>query len=454
MTRSALNTSGRGSRSSAPGPNDAIEVELRFPWWLHPAWAAGLFVAILPIASAPQIRDSFELWGVPRYIEPGLALVGVLSGLAFVCAAVFASGFKHKQLVSVSLTADVVRRLHRIAVGLFIIALFGYVAWFGLSYIRGASAADYLDVIALREGAVGGLKRVSPPVAGVTTLTQLGVVAAGIMMFLRRARAARYTPYLTVLLGLAVIRSFFYGERLALIEVALPLIIIFVVVDSPGRNRSRILGGLHVPKAIVPVVMLPALWAVFALFEYSRSWLYYRNVVDSPFAEYVSTRLLGYYTTTVNNGALYHEILADQQHDPYFSFAFVWDAPFLGSLLGSPNILGASPREWWSSSLENLANPEFNNEGTFLVTDADLGTPLSMIYWAALGLLVGYVYNRARAGDLRFTIAYASLFIGLLEISRINYWTQGRFIPVVVGLLILLVYIGRPVPKALNAQIS
>lgn len=431
--------------ASSSGPSDSVEVTLSFPWWLHPAWPAGIFVAILPIAAATPIEDSFQIWNVPRYIDTELAIIGMLSGLAFICGAVFAGGFRHQARVRIVLSPRVVRRLHRLAIGMFVVALCGYVAWFGLSFLRGATLADFQNVLSFRDGAVGGLKRVSPPVAGVTTLTQVGVVAVSIMMFLRRARVKTYTPQLGLLFALALFRSFFYGERLALIEVALPLILMVIVVDGGRVQRTgKVLRFLRIPKTIVPLLMLPALWAIFAIFEYSRSWLYYRDVVNSSFAEYVSTRLLGYYTTTINNGALYHELLSTQHHDPYFSFAFIWDAPVVGSLLGSPDILGAAPREWWSGTLTNLANPEFNNEGTFLVTDADLGTPLSMVFWAALGLLIGYVYNRARMGDIRLLVAYSVLFIGLLEISRINYWTQGRFIPIAVGLVIILMYVARP----------
>jgi hypothetical protein len=438
---------GRNLNAASDSSAD-VTVRLSFPWWLHPGWAAGVFVAILPIASASQIQDAFQLWDVPRYIDFPLAVVGVLSGLAFICAAVFAGGFGHSSAVSVTLTAGVVRRLHHLALVMFALALFGYVAWFGLSFMRGATLADFMKVLSFEDGAVGGLKDISPPVAGITTFTQIGVVAAAIMMFLRRSNSGTYSKYLAVLVCLALFRSFFYGERLALIEVVLPLIIITFVVDVPvGRRKRWLPGYVRLPKALAPVLMLPALWALFALFEYSRSWLYYREVVNTSFIEYVSTRLLGYYTTTVNNGALYHQILSSQHHDPYFSFAFLWDAPGIGWLLGSPEIMGSNPRTWWSSTLANLANPEFNNEGTFLITDADLGTPLSMAYWVVLGLAIGYTYNRARSGDLRFLIAYSVLFIGLLEISRINYWTQGRFIPIFIGIIVVILSVGRPAAR-------
>jgi hypothetical protein len=433
------------NNKGASAAQGEVVVRLSFPWWLHPGWAAGVFIAVVPIASASQIQDSFQLWGVPRYIDFSLAMLGVLSGLAFLCAAVFAGGFRHSAVVSVALSARVVSRLHQLAIAMFALALLGYAAWFGLSFIRGAALADFVSVISFEDGAVSGLKDVSPPVAGVTTLTQLGVVSAAIMMFLRRSNAGTYSNQLYVLVGLALFRSFFYGERLALIEVALPLIIIMFVVEAPSsRPRRWIPRYLRLPRALVPVLMVPAIWALFAFFEYSRSWLYYRDVVNSSFVEYVSTRLLGYYTTTVNNGALYHQLLSSQHHDPYFSFAFLWDAPGIGWFVGSPDILGTSPRAWWSSTLTNLANPEFNNEGTFLITDADLGTPLSIVYWAALGLAVGYAYNRARGGDVRFLLAYATIFLGLLEISRINYWTQGRFIPILVGCIVVIASVGRP----------
>lgn len=435
----------RVHREGGQADESGVTFRLVFSWWFHPMWIAAIFVAILPL-SALVPKSAFELWKTPTYIDTPTAFTGFLSGLCLLIGLSVFSLRPHARELVVHLTSSVVSRLRTLATVTFALAIFGYLVWIGLGFVRGTTPLDLLRVLTMQEGAISALKHVNPPVAGLTTFTQLGPVAVAVMMVLRRAKVRSYTWQLASLLLLAVYRSFFYGERLALIEVGIPIVFLYFAVASANSDTSvRVDGPVkRIVRRTAPFFAIPAIWAVFAIFEYSRSWLYYRNLVHTSFVEYISTRLAGYYVTTANNSAMYHEQLADRVHDPYFSFAAIWDGPGLSRIVGSPEIQGQDPRMWWDMTLLNNANPEFNNQGTFLVTDADLGTPLSMIYWLVIGLVIGYLFHRAAKGSVAALIAYSVVIMGLLEVSRIIYWSQGRFIPIALGLLAVAVVIPGP----------
>ncbi|GAC68478.1 oligosaccharide repeat unit polymerase [Gordonia soli] len=424
---------------------------------MNPLWPAGLFIGVFLLSSTASTSGMFSLWRVPRYVDGQYALLASISALAFLIGLSINCLRRTPAAVHMELTGSAIRML-RVCVGVaFWLCLLGYVLWIGLALARGTTASDFLAVLRFEDGAIGALKRLSPPVAGVTTFAQLGAVAAPLMVLLRKSGIGGQAKRLTIVVALALFRSFFYGERLAIIEVVLPVLIIAIVVTRVGRDTA---GTRGLPSSgprsrfllrSVPFLALPVIWVVFAVFEYSRSWLYYRNVINTSFTEYVSTRLVGYYATTANNGALYHGLVADRAHDPYFTFPVLWDAPFAQMLLGDPSVEGGPPRTWWRIMLENYGNPEFNNEGTFLVTDADLGTAASLVFWLVLGFVVGYVYHRARVGSLSAVVAYAVLFLGLVEISRIIYWVQGRFFPIAI-FVVLVAFLLRSSTRTVERQ--
>ena len=63
-----------------------------------------------------------------------------------------------------------------------------------------------------------------------------------------------------------------------------------------------------------------------------------------------------------------------------------------------------------------------------------------MIFWVVVGVVVGRVYSRARSGCEVGVIAYAVLFLGLLELPRFTYWTLGRFFPAIVAMILMMGY--------------
>ncbi|QOV98104.1 oligosaccharide repeat unit polymerase [Rhodococcus pyridinivorans] len=395
---------------------------------------AGLFVALLVGTAFFVSSESYVLWRVPKYVDNDYALLAAISGVAFLIglALIQIRRMPTRQL-EIYVGSNIIRVAQKSARVTFWIAILGYIFWVVAALRQGAGIQQVQAVLNFQEGSVGDLKRVSVPVGGLTTLTQLAAISVTLRFFLIRVGIRDRVWELYVLLALSVMRAFFYGERLALIEVAVPIVILLVVVSQAQRKAA---GGTFV-RAVLPVLAVPALWSVFAIFEYSRSWLAYRLTTDKTFFEYITDRLLGYYITSINNSSLYHQKLVGLTHDPLFSFPAVWDSPVVGQLLGPAVVSGTGVRSWWSATLASRGNPEFNNAGTFLVVDADIGTFGSVVYWMVLGILIGLAYYKMRTGRLAGLLAYATVFLGLLELLRIIYWVQGRFVPTLIGIVIV-----------------
>ena len=132
---------------------------------------------------------------------------------------------------------------------------------------------------------------------------------------------------LALILFLAFVRSFVATERLAILELIVPLIVVaaFTYVGDP---RPRIRGFVK----LAPVILIPAVVAVFAVFEYSRSWVFYKQQSSGSFVDFALERFAGYYATAYNNGQLALDHLPLDGHVPYVSIQALWDAPGISQL--------------------------------------------------------------------------------------------------------------------------
>ncbi|WP_139205299.1 hypothetical protein [Plantibacter sp. MMLR14_011] len=372
---------------------------------------------------------------MPKFLDSSSALfltvsfIALFVGIFFVAAAAARGGS-----VEIALEANQIRWLqlaYRYFLGL---ALLGYIFWVLIAISQGVRLDSLASVIERQAGAIGDLKADSRPVGGVTTLTQFGPLAVVLGYVLRKIGfGGRYYYWLFPLAGL---RYMFYAERLALIEVLVPLIVIAALTTD---HQTR--GGRFIRWA--PIFGAPALWTLFAISEYSRSWIFYEQTVGIGFPAWVSLRLLGYYTTSFNNSALF--LLQTNSHDvvPYFTVSGFWNSPGIEQLLHHPGFSGLNPDAWWTSILYSNSNPEFTNTGSFLVVVGEFGPVLSIFYWLLLGMAIGATFRAMTRGSIPALIATAALFISILELPRIMYWSLGRSVPVILGILILALWFPR-----------
>jgi hypothetical protein len=423
---------GAARDDSDPTGNGDVRLSCVLPWWLHPL----SLVAFVPLCSALLAISlpvsAYRIWGTPKYLSVESSALLLLGLLSLILGVVISSarGLRTSDL-SLTVSARAVRALDRVYRVLFCLTLIGYALWIGLAVGNGVGTAQLLDVLQQQKDAIGDLKSSARPVAGLTTLTQFGPMCVAIGMVLHRVTGRPRTYRL--LFAAALLRALFYAERLAIIELALPAIIIYsmlYVERSSFRSRAF---------ALLPVLGVPLLWALFAIFEYFRSWAYYQYHTSQNFAEYISLRLVGYYATAYNNSALFDQLIRRLPSDqpPYFSLPFFWNAPVLGQIINPPNYYGTPLNDWVKYQLVTRANEQFNNKGSFLVTHAELGIVGMVVFWLVVGLLLGRVYSAAVARSVPALLSFSVLALGVFELPRLIYWTEGRAFPVILSIALV-----------------
>ncbi|MFC8190584.1 O-antigen polymerase [Cellulomonas sp. NPDC057328] len=427
-------------RARDEGPA-VLQLELR--WWSNPVFPVLVFGALVAAWTWALPEDQFTEWGVrPAFLTEhlGIAVVGVLA----MCVGILVLTLRTVGATStrVILSDTAVRRLRALQITFFSLVVAAYVLWVLVAVRTGASAALVLDVLAGERGAVSNLKDVSAPVAGVTTLTQLAPVVAGISVVLSKAGRQSRAWVLPVVVALSLGRALLYGERLALIEVVIPVLLLHALFAGAGSRVKRL------TARALPLLAVPALWATFAVFEYTRSWAARNDGSHGTFTQYVTSRLIGYYATSINNSALYYNVAHDRPHIAYYPVQGLWEAPIVGDVVrrvfGEPSIGGVPVGEWWAGEVAQQGSVEFVNTGTVLVVAADLGYVGMVLYFLAIGLAVGALYAAAARGRVAGLIGYAVVFVGLLEMSRILYLGQGRFLVTAVGVAVTAIVLHRP----------
>lgn len=428
----------RAARDELAAPDR--ELVISWPWWANPLWALMLLTGSMALISITLDESVYSMWRVRKFLEGDMSLTLMFGVVALILGVIIGSGMKARGgSATLRFSARQVKYLRRGYRVMFTLALVSYVFWIGSAISQGVSLGDLISVVDREAGAIGELKSNARPIGGLTTMTQFAPVIAVIGLLLQRLGAGGRAWILLVLL--AGVRTMFYAERLALIEILIPVMLVAALTVKP-ESKWR---GL---ARVAPIIGGPLVWAVFAMSEYTRSWVYYQTLTPLPFTEWVSARLAGYYVTAFNNSAILTMSHSGSHADPYFSVPAFWNAP------GAPvhsGVFGLAPEEWWAYTLKTTANPEFNNPGSFLVTYAEFGLLGMLAFWLVLGLVLGGLYSSMTKGSIPALIAYAVAFVGILELPRFIYWTQGRATPMLIALAVIALTYPRarkvPTPK-------
>ena len=325
---------------------------------------------------------------------------------------------------------------------LFLLALVGY-----LTMMSGVLSQPALILSFFNGGANAyDLIEVKGRIAGISTLTQVAVAYVPLYFYVFKQPErgiTRYKIYLIVLLTLALLRSFIFAERLALIELAIPLVVMYLKFRRAQRP-SRIL-ALGPYGAIVPLV------AFFIVNEYNRSWeSYYINIYSNIF-EFAIERLALYYSTALNNGAGILKILGWGLGQPVFTLDWFFRFPLLGDFFQAGRDFNAD----YVAFLSNNADPEFNNPSGIFVHFYEWG-------WFALfvAAFIGWVFNRSysgwRSGNGFWCCAHSVLLVSLCEILRIPILFSGRNFVALAVLFIVFRFCrktpARPSPAVTSAS--
>lgn len=383
----------------------------RVPWWLAPHWLI-LFV-LLPIFLLCVYLADYILPTLRVYhnaLTESTVFFGTISLLALCLGGLLSHRFVHKSDTEVSIsTLLLCARLT--AAGAFIsyAVFFSPIATnFGLllEFLRGSSTIRFRYILT--------------QIPGLTSLMQLGIVYLCIYASLRRLLPGplpsdlRYMQY--AILFLTFTRAMLFSERLALIEASVVLAIYF---SAWHWKPSAI-------RLLAPFIAIVGLFVTFAFFEYFRSWQFYQYYYPS-FFDFISYRFLGYFVTSINNGA---GIMVNYGplNFPYVSGAWFTKLPILAEFFKDIDQF-----DFLLYYLTRLGSLEFNNPGGAYVLLFEYGVPVGLLLMLATGVFTGIVFGSFRRGNLLGTLLYPAWFVGVLDIIRIYYWGETRFFPIVLA---------------------
>lgn len=416
-----------------------LTVALSWPWWLHPVVLVVGLTGSMAVVSILAPQSVYENWETVKYLDSDNSLWLLILLLAFLLGITAAAGRGFGSWASqLSLTPRSYAYIRRVYLGLSTLTILAYGIWSLWGVYNGVTLSSLTAVFQFDAGAVSSLKADIRPISGVTTMTQFGPVVVVLGVWLSRIEGRRVMLGMWLCIALAAVRSVLYAERLALLEVVIPLVVAGCVFQRVGGRRVS-----RPYVAAAPLLAVPALWVFFAVLEYGRSWPFYQHLTNQPYFLWITWRLLGYYVTAFDNSALLNDALPPYHVPPYFSFPVVWSTPGFQNVFPAPSV-GIVPLDtWYGSLLRSHANVNLNNTGSFLVFRAEWGDLGSVLLWLAFGLCFGLLYTWARSGKPAALVLYLSVLIGLLELSRFTYWTQGRCAPILLACLVLLGARGR-----------
>jgi oligosaccharide repeat unit polymerase len=402
-------------------------------WWISPLGVTLLMVAPTLMVAATTTDETFRT----QFREPKSLTTHTM--LLYLCAAtIFVVGsalpllrnegsaqrprqkFSDRQLGTLISASTVLYRL----------TILGYVAFLVVAIARGLRPATVFRAFSQGGTESNTLRQLFAPVTGVTTLTEIGIafVVISVLVLLRR-RDHTTLHRLVILLMLALARAYLVNERLALLELLVPMLVVLAL------DRAAVVHGTRrVLVQLAPLVLVPILVLVFSVFEYSRSYKFYAANAHESFLRFGSQRLAGYYTTAYNNG----QISLDHQHFsgrlPYGTLEVLWTAPGISQLNLYAALTGRDDVQLSNDLLKQYGNPEFNSPGGLATPLVDYGIIGGFVFLFVLGLILGFIYRDCCDGRFYAILMYPPLVTGLFELPRYIYWTQGRLAVALVAL--------------------
>jgi hypothetical protein len=181
-----------------------------------------------------------------------------------------------------------------------------------------------------------------------------------------------------------------------------------------------------VPRQAILVSMAPLLAIVALLFgfagtEYFRSYQSYKTRIDDSLMEFSRNRLLGYYVTALNNGALHME------HDtPKAPFTVVVEGVLDWPGVRSTLQISDPRRADATTLLQQYANREFTNKAPLGRLTLEGGTAYVIAFMAAFGALAGAAYAGYRFGSVGGAVWFGVVLTSIVEFPRIWYLSSSR----------------------------
>jgi hypothetical protein len=405
---------------------------LRRLWWLHPAWLFAAVVGATMWAAVIQPDASYRLYGTPKYLTEYHVLIAAIAIVVFALGRQLAEATGCVPAPTPRAADHTIRIWFWITMGL---TIFGYLVWLAVGVKNGFSLGTLWELLTTDDPLVNdSLESVFVTVKGITTCTQFGIAAVPLGLWLY-FHGLRWTFWpIALVMFLATMRALLFSERLAVIELILPVLVVGLRVGVLGRSFSPLqTAGLR----LAPLIGVVGLVLFFAGFEYFRSWRYYREDFDS-YGTFVLWRLGGYYTTAHNNGAMALEKQSPYPI-PYTTLRQFWGFPGVSSTpFDYKKLTGFDPVVRQNNMLEEHGNIELNSDGGLFQPAMDYGLGGLVLFWFGCGFVSGRMYRQFLVGTLAGLSIYPLILLAILETPRLLYLCYTRTLP---GLAVLFVVI-------------
>lgn len=405
-------------------------------WWVSPPGVVVLMVAPTLLVASRMTDQAFRVqFREPKSLTTGTTLLFLAGAMVLVAGSTLPLLRTEGSLQTSHQTLTVRQQgvLQVASTWLYRLTIFGYAAFVAVAIARGLRLSTVLSAFGRGGTRSNTLRVLFTPVTGITTLTQAGiafVVTAVLLLQRNPDRRTRWRLLTVLLLGLS--RAYLVNERLAILELVIPILAV-LVLDRAGTA----FGIRRVMIQAAPIVLVPLLILVFSVFEYSRSYSFYARNSHESFLHFGASRLAGYYVTAYNNGqiSLDHEHFAGRL--PYGTLEVVWTAPGAKQVNLYSALAGQDDVQFSNNLLARYGNPEFNSPGGLATPFLDYGIAGGFVFLFVAGVMLGFLYRKCCDGQIYAVLIYPPLVTGLYELPRYIYWTQGR-VAVAVGALAIV----------------
>ena len=408
----------------------------RKTWWLNPIVLYSILL-ILVIYSYDMSETQYDI----LYLTEKALSIDFLF-LHLFCFILFFVGYILSKRMRVGKTKFInytfsketlnIDRLYNIYKILYKICILAYVIWY-LNFLRinGLVILNSFRSLSSLSAAMYQMRNNSGRIGGVTSFSEIGMVVIPIGVFLwkysdKQAIKKKCIFDCLIILALATFRAFAFSERLALIELLVPALVMYISICDNRKLKKIIFLG--------PIIGVLSLVIVFGVFEYSRSWLRHYYLYYDSYFEFIIQRILGYYCNAINTECLYLKYSPGLVL-PYYSVEWLWKMPGLMNFY-----LEITPFDFNSVNVDilyNHGNPEFNNPGGMLTLVKDFGI-FFPLFQLIFGYVIGRVYRLFTRGNVLGLILYSYVYVVLLELPRYFLLGSTRSLAVYVGVLILM----------------
>ena len=407
-------------------------------WWLQPAWLFALVVGGTMALAIAQTDQNYALYNTPKYLNASHGVLAAGAVIVFVlgCQLALLTGFASKQTEFTP-----VPQLKIIALALFALTLFGYVVWLMVGIKNGFSLSIIRDVILGDDaGITDGLKKeIFKTIPGVTTCTQFAASAVLLGAFLFTKGYKQIAWAVSIIVSITLIRALALSERLALVELVVPIGLILIRYIVFNRQLPIVVSWLMKGAPFLGVLFL---MVFFGTAEYFRSWKFYQKDFDSV-VEFTVWRISGYYTTAHNNSAM--ALATEHTFElPYYTIQSLWEFPGVSnSPIGYKSLTGVDPDEKHLYMLERFGTDELNNYGGLFAPALDFGILGFFVFWFGSGFLSGRLYRSFMHGSIAGMMLYPIVVLSILEVPRQLYFSNQRLFPSLVAIVCIIWVVKR-----------